>query len=340
MSIYFKMKKLVILGNGVDWCELSLEGLLKIEGVSLINLKMPIKNPFLRKIAHFHYSQRLNNIINIPLKRVWYRKIYNQLEFDHSGRNCLMIYDHNDIGGDEEFLKYVRRKNPNIVLAYIFTNFVKGSAALAKGYVDKLPDMYDLVFAFDPLDSNKYGFLYSPLIYDANCVMDKYDDPTCDDKAFYIGQAKDRLPILNAIFEQLNKLGIETDFNIVNVMPEDMLHSDKILYNKPLPYLDVLEKMQECNIIIDGIQGDSSGLTIKTCEAVCYNKKLITTNKSLADYKFYDSRYMLIIEKADDIKKEFFSNNRLVRYSDEAIYFFSGKRFYKKLWDLINEMAK
>lgn len=333
------MNKLFILGNGADWCETSLKGLCDIEGVSLINYKMPINNPFIRKIAHFHFSQRVNALIKLPLKRIWYEKINKQLKIDLKGRNCLLIFDHNVMGRDEQFLQFIRKKEPDIILAYIFTNFVRGSSALAQGYVDKLTKMYDLVFAFDPLDQKKYGFLYSPLIYDpipgVSTSKNNYKDT-----AFYIGQAKDRLPILLSIYEKIESMGIKTDFNIVNVARDNIKHQERINFNHPITYNEVLKHISRCSCIIDGIQGGSTGLTIKTCEAVCYHKKLITTNKNLADYDFYDPRYMLIIDKAEDITADFFTNNRNVRYSDEAVYFFSGKRFWNQIWSEISKKDK
>ena len=88
---------------------------------------------------------------------------------------------------------------------------------------------------------------------------------------------------------------------------------------------------------MDAIQGNSTGLTIKTCEAVCYDKKLITTNKHVIEYPFYDPRYIRIIESPDDIDEAFFSKNREVRYSKEGKEYFSASSFLKRL---DNEITK
>ena len=85
-----------------------------------------------------------------------------------------------------------------------------------------------------------------------------------------------------------------------------------------MTYDECVNSIQKATCLIDIIQGESTGLTIKTCEAVCYNKKLITTNKHVAKYPFYDPRYIKIVNSPDDIDESFFFENRDVHYSENG----------------------
>lgn len=326
-------EKLVIFGNGTDWCEKSLAGLLKHDNVLLINEKIIVNGKILNKLANIHYSTRINRVLQLPFKSIWFKWFDNYINtrLPINGNSVLLFYDRNRFAYEDKFLMYLRKKYPGIKLVYIFTNIVKYTAATELKYLDKLNKWYDVVFAFDLVDAKKYQFSYSPLIYDADPTYDKNTKESKDNLVFYVGQAKDRLPGLLSCFEKLKKLRIATDFHIVNVNEEDIKYSNEIIYNKFMSYDECVDSIQQSTCLIDVIQGDSTGLTIKTCEAVCYDKKLITTNRHVKEYPFYDPRYIRIVEVPDDIDESFFTENRNVRYSEEGKKYFSADRFLERL---------
>lgn len=327
-------EKVLVLGNGVDWCEVSLKGLLKKYDVKLINRKIPVKGKMKSKIARVFFSYRLNKVINMPFKFLFYKDIKNEiLNFDNKNDTlAILIYDHNVFGGESSFIKFLRMHFSNIKIAYIFTNIAKFTAANEKNYIDKLNDWYDTVFAFDPKDALKYGFNYSPLIYDADPSYSKEKTESTGNLAFYVGQAKDRLDGLLGVYKRLKELNIDSDFHIANVESGKQKFEDAIVYNQFMTYEDCVRHIQKATCLVDVIQGDSTGLTIKNCEAICYNKKLITTNKNITKYPFYDPRFIRVIEKPEDIDLAFFKDNRDVEYSKEGSAYFSADTFWDKLW--------
>lgn len=262
---------------------------------------------------------------------LFHKYVLANLNIVDSKSICLIIYDWNVLGGDQAFLKKLKRKYKNLSLVYVFTNVVKITGAANGKYLDKIKDWYDAVFAFDPVDAEKYGFFYSPLIYDADSAYKKEEKESHDNLVFYVGQAKDRLDGLLSFYERLTAMGIKCDFHIANVLEEQIKYADRIVYNKFMTYDEAVDSIQRATCLIDVIQGDSTGLTIKTCEAVCYDKKLITTNKHVVEYPFYDSRYIRVVESPNDIDTEFFTQNRDVHYSDEGKRYFSAETFLERL---------
>lgn len=329
-------KKLFILGNGVDWCEKSLQGIQKHENVYLVNKKIPVYGKIKPRIAKIYFSYRINRKFKLPFKTFWYKDMKEKIK-ENVGINdeiCVLIYDHNVFGGEETFLKYLKKHFKNIKLAYIFTNIVNYTAAKERKYLDKLNNWYDIVFAFDPKDAEKYNFEYSPLIYDADDSYNKRDTENKDNLVFYVGQAKDRLEVLLKSYERLKELGVKCDFHIANVLDGNKKYDNEIVYNKFMSYNDAVNYIKKATCLIDIIQGDSTGLTIKTCEAVCYDKKLITTNKHVKEYPFYDPRYIRVMESINDIDLDFFNENADVHYSKEGKNYFSADSFLKRLWTL------
>lgn len=328
------MKKLIILGNGTDWCEKALSGFDKYDNVYIYRQKLPISGEFLNKVARIHFSTTINRYIKLPFKSIWYNKIEKLIDLKKLSKEelCILVYDRNKLGAEESFIKYIKRKYPNVKLAYIFTNIVKHTAATESDYIDKLNDWYDAVFAFDPEDALKYGFSYSPLIYDADLFYSKGKTESASNLVFYVGQAKDRLDGLLGVYRRMKELNIDSDFHITNVEAGQQEFVDAIVYNQFMTYEDCVRHIQKATCLVDIIQGDSTGLTIKNCEAICYNKKLITTNRHIKEYPFYDPRYIRVIEKPEDIDLAFFNNNIDVEYSKEGAAYFSADIFWDKLW--------
>ena len=333
------MSKLYVLGNHVDWCEISLQRLIAHRNVVFFNGLFPINGATCSKLCKLTFSRKLNSYIPVPLKRFWFSLMAKNLGIDSDERNevWVLVYDHNILGENSKWISFLKDKYPNIKAAYIFTNIAKLSRASELGYLEQLNSWYDVVFAFDPEDAKKYGFSYSPLIYDADPNYKKEEKESKENLVFYVGQAKDRLPGLLSCFEKLKQLGIKTDFHIANVKEEDIKYSDEIIYNKFMTYTECVDSIQKATCLIDVIQCESTGLTIKTCEAVCYDKKLITTNKHVVEYPFYDSRYIRVVESPDDIDESFFNENRDVHYSKEGKAYFSAESFLKRVEDELKE---
>lgn len=323
------MCKYIILGNGNDWCELSFYGIENRNDIVFFNSKLPLDmNKISSKLARYYFSNTLNKRVKLPFKKLWYKKFYNNLGLDSNSEQVLIIYDKNMLAYNWDFLSRVKSVYPKIKLVYAFTNVVKFSGAILNDCVEKLNDYYDVVLAFDPIDSKKYNFDYSPLVCNTNL---KYCHGEIKQQVFYVGTAKDRLHELKAVCRRLDELGISYDFNITEVPEDEIDNSLNITYNKRKSYLDVLDHISSSGCILDVIQGESSGLTLKTCEAVCYDKKLITTNKHIVEYPFYKKEYVLIIETANDITSDFLRNYEDVHYSTEDKAIFSTDAFLSRI---------
>ena len=287
------MKQYYVLGNGSEWCYYSWKGAIDTDSsIHFFNDTIPFKGPkFLKLMCLTHYSQGLNSKMRIPFKRVWYESILRALNINPVNENYLIVYDRNRLLFDLSFFNYIRKKRPGIKVFYLFSNIVKYTGAQKMGILKDLNSYFDKVFAFDKTDADKYHFSYFPLIY-TKCVSMDNKEPEYD--LFYIGKAKDRYQQLVRVFEKAQKEGLKCDFNIVEVPKEKQVYGDMINYNHPLSYSEVLKRMDNAKCIVDMIQGQSTAFTIKTCEAIIYDKKLITSNENVKKEDFYNKNMMLV----------------------------------------------
>jgi len=330
--------KVVVLGNESDWLNYCLKKLDKYENVLVFNNRFPCDGRILSLILKIHYSEKIKKYVNLPFKEVWFKLFSNNISDDSSKNLVIVIYDRNRLGNNADFLRYLRTRYKHICLVYMFTNVVRISGAMENGFVEKLCDFYDIVYAFDPKDSIRYGFQYSPLLY-SYCDNIKITDNKHD--IFYVGRAKDRLTSLLKVFERFNQLNKKTIFYIYGVESNKQFYKDKIKYNQMLSYRQCLEYIKNSSCLLDIIQGDSYGYTIKTCEAVYYDKLLITTNQEIKKAPFYREDYILVINNESDIKEDFLNKGTTVLYSEEDKSYFSIESFLNRLeYDLkqvINE---
>jgi hypothetical protein len=82
------------------------------------------------------------------------------------------------------------------------------------------------------------------------------------------------------------------------------------------------------NVILDIHHRNQSGLTIRTIEAIGLEKKIVTTNREIANYDFDDERNIFILDRKNfEIPASFFkipykplSQNIINRYSLHAFY--------------------
>ncbi|MCQ2198785.1 MAG: hypothetical protein MJZ19_03590 [Paludibacteraceae bacterium] len=277
--------KIIVLSNGTEWCQRCWKAALDKHPIKFFNNQLPIEN---KKIEGF--------CRNLYLRYSFLRPILTLLFFLMLGiktkeNTLVIIYDWNILTMNSRLMSRIRRKTK---LVYLFSNIVKITGATSYGILDNLKDNYDMVFAFDSMDAKKYGFNYHRLIYEKPSDFD-FSGPKSD--LFYVGQAKDRLGKLIEIFEKADSLGLKCDFHIAGVPEELQKHKDKIIYNENMSYDDVVRHICSSRCLVDVIQGESTGLTIKTCEAVIYNKKLITTNTNVVNEPYYKSSNIMVYDE-------------------------------------------
>jgi hypothetical protein len=117
------------------------------------------------------------------------------------------------------------------------------------------------------------------------------------------------------IAKACSKLDVKVFLYIVE---QSKIH-DKI---KELSYPKFLDFLNDTNGILEIVQHNQTGLTLRTMESLFYNKKLVTTNKSLKDYSFYHSNNIFILGEnpLNDLPR--FLNEKYHVLEKEQIEFF------------------
>ncbi len=318
---------LILLGNGQEWLTYCWKGALeRYPNVHLYNSFLPdFGSKILNKLCRLVFSKKASFL---PIKRFFYPRIANAIGLSKGETTQIVFYDYGVLSRELSFVEFIRENYPNVLLVYRFTNVVSISRAKISGYLPQLKGLFDLILAFDKLDESEYGFKYLPLVYTSSIKKDaelKYD-------LFYVGNAKDRLNILLEIFEKANNEGLKCLFYIFGVEPDRQRFSDIIHFNERVDYSFVLDCISRSKALVDVIQGNSTGFTIKSCEAVCLDRKLISTNSALKKIPFFNDNNILIYNGNQSLSE--FISKGFIPYTKDDKHYFSAEQLVDCIIDI------
>lgn len=179
-------------------------------------------------------------------------------------------------------------------------------------------------YTFDSKDATKYGFnhfyyIYSRLIKESEKI---------DTNVMFFGSDKGRLEHLVRISEEFKKQNISSKISIIGVK-DKVEESRDIIINKPIPYIKMLEEIQKTKCILDFVIENQTGLSYRPMEAICYNKKLLTNNKSIFEFPYYNPQYMQYFSDISQIDMEFLKREETVDYGYNGDY--SPLNFIKRI---------
>jgi hypothetical protein len=163
--------------------------------------------------------------------------------------------------------------------------------------------VYDEVFSFDPENAKSHGLkkLYNFIYEDhvANAERGEYS-------AFVVMAGKDRVPALESLAQEFDRLGISDYKFLVQCKPIPGAHPGITFFEQRMSLESVGELVKRSRIILDISKPGQAGLSFRFFEAMASRKKVITTNKSVVDYDFYNPANILVIDEASPVIPERF----------------------------------
>lgn len=261
--------------------------------VSQINFyQLRYKYPsFFHKV--FNFFAKLFFKYNIK-KKFLEKKILEELNKNGHQDKILIIK------GDFLNPDFIQQIKPytDTLLGFFNDNY-KRSPKIAKIYNE-----FDKAFSFEKDDVKQFDFSFiTNFIY-----KEKLTSPSKPQQdVFNISSSGKRDGVIQNIARALDK--IEVNYKIVIVGKTEGFKDDtQITYTKNTMNLEQVEEfIAQSNVLLDVHRENQSGLTFRVFESMGFSKKLITTNKDIATYDFYNPNNILIIDKKDiDIPKAFF----------------------------------
>lgn len=271
----------------------------------------PKANPFINFIRKCHTSYKINKVIDIPFQNIWYKNILSQID-----NNTAILVDTMTLTKLKKgFFEQLKVGFPQCKLVLVVLDSMHAHSIHLDLVRDRiLTYPWDLVLSYDKNDCREFGFHPLGEVYYSKLPMPEVQNSDIANALYFVGSNKSsRNKLAVAISKEAERCGVDIYFDLIG-MNSPINVKGIHLYNKWIPYENVLQNFQASNCILEILQDDQYTQSIRYYEAVCYNKKLLTNNDHVKELSFYDPRYMKVFHKVEDIDWEWVSRREPIDY--------------------------
>ena len=268
--------------------------------------------------------RRVWNKLNLPGKSIWYDKKILSID----SQEIVIL----DSLCTVDYLTWLRKKKPNAKIIFWYWNIVKNSIppySIPDGLVDK--------WSFSRKDCVKYGMRFNPLPYFSEL---SYSSSKKDFDIVFVGKDKGRLEGLLKLRTSFEKLGLSTKF----VITPDHPYSNNPEYSKPISYLESVQLDTKAKAVLDYIEVNDSGQSLRILEAIFIKEKIITNSQLIFDYDFYCPENFFVIGHDDLSELPKFISSPYKEIADDIVnkYDFDSVigRFFSGEETIFDEMLK
>jgi hypothetical protein len=287
-----------------------------IKSLSIIHYdNNTIKCNILRKLHKLHFSNKINRKVWLPFKFIWdpWSSVKLSDIFSSSRVGNIVIFQ-SSVKFSPRYILKLKQKGAKIIL-YLPDTLSALGIANNRFELQKYLERYhiDSIYSFDPFDCYKYALNFFDLysVEQINSYSSMYDKISL----LYVGNVRSdsRLHLLNQIFEYLHNK-CKCMFYINGVDESEMKYPEEIIYNCPIPYKKVIELVTMSNCILEIVNIDQTGSSLRFKEAIVYNKKLLTNNINVQSSRFYSSSTMLVFKNVDEIDSNWIVDDTRCNY--------------------------
>ncbi len=278
-------------------------------------------------IQRIHFSPLMNRNIDIPFKRIWCNSL-KKIDWQTDVEYFLFFVNTSIYPIKPSELAELQTKYNIKLVMLIWDKWDSADCDQVKEYLSEIK--FDYVLDFDILDAKNNGFIYTYLPYSILYDVDtnvQYD-------LYMAGSDKGRLTEILEIYKQAKNHGVTEKFRIYKAKRKDQKYKNEITYNKYISYKTLVEETVKSNCILEMLVENQTGATLRYYEAVCYNKKLLTNNKYVVDFPFYNPNYIHVYDNIDDI------NWNWVTERIPVDYHYDGRFSPSKLIDYIIDLEE
>lgn len=268
----------------------------------------------------FKYPNFWMKIYNLFLKTFWKRNVKNIYY------GIEIIKRLKQIGEKQDIILTIKGDFIDTYYLKEFKNYTKKSIGYFNDNTARCPKIvraipcFDEVFSFEKEDCKKYNLKFvANWIYTEN----KFE-PTRNFKyeIFNISSKDKRLPILSKIAKNLISKNINYKFLVLDKNNPSKDGEIEFFANK-IPLDEVSSLIAQSKTLLDINRNGQRGLTFRVLESLGLNKKLITTNRDILNYDFYNPNNILVIDEKNPIIPETFFSNEYKKIPQNIYYKYS-----------------
>lgn len=212
-----------------------------------------------------------------------------------TNEDSLLVIDYTNIN----LIYSISKLTPLVVkkFLWIWNPLNPSKENILKGKISYIKDRKFEICTFDSNDAEKYKLVLLKQFYRIlpvdknNNYIDKYD-------FYFLGFEKNRTNIINDLRVKLKSYKLL--FHIVSEQ------------NQVISYAKNIENIKSSKCIVDLVQDNQKGITLRPLEAIAFGKKLITNNKNIIKEEIYNPNNIFVICLDDFNKLDEFMSQGLI----------------------------
>lgn len=191
---------------------------------------------------------------------------------------------------------------------------------------------YDKVLTFDSEDSKEYGIEFRPLFFNDLCSMAKNSAEKKHDICFIGTAHSDRMAIITKIIKKYPDRKIDlylflqsrfVYFYMFFTKKEFRKYKFKFFKYKKINMNKVVEMISDSKAVLDIQHPNQTGLTMRTIESIGLKKKIITTNRKIEQYDFFNPNNIFVIDRDNPSFDEKFFDTDYVDIGEQLYHKYS-----------------
>ena len=281
--------------------------------------------------------KKKNNTLNF-LNEIFYNIILEKLsrEIDFNNLDILVVTDLTQKSLPRGFIKWVKKQFPSIQMILLFYNKVSTLYGLNGDItMEELPERnimlpFDKIFTYDSMEAKKFGFK-NFVIFSNISESIAMEDKQNESIVFYCGSVGkawklDRYHEVDKVYKYLQSNNIKCDFRLVfdSSVP---LPECEYAFTTKISYQEMIRRSIQSNVILEIVSERKSGITSRFYEALMYNKKFLTNNKTILKNHYYNEKFMKVFSDPSDIDLDWVKAKVNVDYKYQNEY--TPKGFYE-----------
>lgn len=309
-------KKVIVIDTGSESNHLMMSDVSKLDCVTQISDVYNTNSKFVKTLLRIHFGFKINNYFDFPFKDIWNRKcVLNKMLEDSTNEYYIVLV--NDV--IRKLSKRYIRKLMDLSRVHVYIVLLDAHEKIKPYFrrcVDRFPTEH--IYSFQKSDCMKYGYIYTNTLYSRIALPS--EEELFD--AYFVGEEKDRMDEIWQLFSKLSSQGISCHFDVITRKSIDIMKAKYpgiTFIDHRISYKSILDNIAKSKCIVEICQQGQDGLTMRFYEAVFYNRRLITNNKTARENEFYDDRTMVIYTDPEtiDIDESFFVGTVDYHYYNE-----------------------
>jgi hypothetical protein len=292
----------VVFASDDEFYKIAYNDIISADNVMYISKQTRNKGGFVSLLHKLHFSSKINSYIELPFKELWNSQYFVK-KFNNDKPICFIFFSNWIKTVEHGFVDFLKSKYPTAKFVCYFQDLIKLKKNLNLGLIK---NKFDILMTFDHKESEIYNIFYYPLVYSDYPL--NFQKKTKPSEVYFVGFAKNRLPSIIEAYEKLTENDINCNFFLAKVPKQDQVYKNDIKYISEMGYLENLEHIHNTKCLLEIMQVGGHGYTLRMCEAIVYNKKMLTNNPEVINAPFYNKELISTFKDSSNIDIDFLRN--------------------------------